>query len=83
MSQEQADSSQSNSPQAIEVTFTATLRYEPWEVESFDITEQAAIENLASHIAREPGNAGEFSIERNGGPGSNPTGGASSQHKHD
>lgn len=64
---------QSGEKEAIEVEFTATLRYEPWEVEEFDITEQAAVENLCAHISREPSNAGEFKIKQNGESSDDPS----------
>lgn len=58
----------STEPDPIEVTYTATLRYEPWEVDEFDITEQSAIEILENHILRGPSNFGEFSVRRDSGP---------------
>lgn len=46
----------------IEVEYTAVLRYEPWEVEEYDITEQAAIENLLNGVKREPENYGWIEV---------------------
>lgn len=48
----------------IQVTYTATLRYDAEEVAENDLTEDAAMEILESHVANQPGVAGEFSVQR-------------------
>ena len=56
------DSNQDTRP--LEVTFTATLRYDAVEVEENDLTEEAAMEILEQHIQQDAGTAGEFSVRR-------------------
>lgn len=53
-----------DSVEGITVTYTATLHYEPWEVSEFDITPQAAIENLMTGLSQSPSNWGEIDVER-------------------
>lgn len=51
-------------PEPITVEYTATLRYEAWEVDDFEITGQSAIENLLDGVRREPSNFGEIEVRR-------------------
>lgn len=51
-------------PAPIKVQYTATLRYEPWEVDEYDITEQGALQVLESHVQNKSVPVGEFEAHR-------------------
>lgn len=51
-------------PDPLTVTYRATLHYEGWEVDEFQITEDSAISVLESLMSKSPGNMGEFEINR-------------------
>lgn len=52
-----------NRGKALMVTYTASVYYDRFDVEEFDLTEDAAIENLLDGVRREPSNFGELEVE--------------------